>query len=254
MNSLRLGLWYQCVVFRSRPTDVSILIAIPFTTAILLSVVKYADRTDLAGAAVLAPALSSLLSVALSLGGDSITGDRHYGTLDLLLAAPVSFVGYLWGRVSATVVVGLLGFVEAWLIGVGAFGARPVLTHPGWFAACLVATALATVPTAGLIAGLLALGRNGAATQNYLNYPLYVLAGIFTPAALLPGWLHPVSAALYLSWSADLARSCLSTAPLIAPLHRLLVIVGLGVLTFAISAVLLHHIARQLRRTGRAAL
>ncbi|GAA1369397.1 ABC transporter permease [Catellatospora chokoriensis] len=251
VGGFRAGASYQWMLFRAKPSSVGILIGIPFTTAVLLSIVRVAHREDLAGAAVLAPALASLWSVTLELGGQCVVADRGLGMLDLVLAGPASFLRYLWGRVTVTCAIGLIGFGEAWIIGVGAFGARPAIPHPGWFAACLCATALATVPTAALLAGVLALGRSSGAAANFLNYPLYVLGGIFTPVALLPDGVYPISRAFYLSWAADLARACLRPEELSSPASSLTWVLGLGTATAVVGGLLLAGITRRLRRTGR---
>ncbi|HJD81119.1 ABC transporter permease [Kitasatospora aureofaciens] len=255
MSAFRAGVHYQWMLFRARPSEfVGMLVATPFITAVLLSVVHFAQRADLAGAALLAPALASLWSVILFVGGQCIVEDRGQGRLELILTSPTSLLGYLWGRVSASVVIGLAAFGEAWLVGVGVFGARPVVLHPWWFAACLLVTAAATVPMTALLAGVFALGRGGGAAANFLSYPLYVLAGIFTPAALLPDWLHPVSRAFYLSWGADLARSCLNDPTLHQPGLRLAVIAGLGLATAVLGVFLLRRIIDNLRTTGMVSL
>ncbi|GAB3988794.1 hypothetical protein GCM10029978_112120 [Actinoallomurus acanthiterrae] len=245
------GFSYQLRIFLARPSEVGVLVAIPFTTAVFLTVVAVADRHDLVGAALLAPALSGLWSVTLTLGGMSLAGDKGVGMLELLLAAPASFSGYLWGRLTMSTLIGLLAYGEAWGVGIVVFQARPTVYHPMWFAAALFATALGSVSAGAVVAAVIGLSRNAATLPNYMNYPLFVLAGFFTPVSLLPFWLRPLSRCVYLSWGADLTRGSLRPGPLSSAGPQLLAELGLDLVMFPLSALLLARILRNLRTTGR---
>ncbi|NBH08571.1 ABC transporter permease [Amycolatopsis sp. SID8362] len=245
------GFSFQLRLFLSRPSEGGVLVAVPFTTAVFLSVVAVAGRDDLVGAALLAPALYGLWSVTLALGGMSLAGDKSVEMLELLLAAPASFAGYLWGRLTMSALVGLLAYSEAWAVGVGVFQARPIVHHPWWFAAALFVTAVGTISAGALVAAVVGLSRNSRSLPNFMNYPLFVLAGFFTPVALLPDWLKPLSGCIYLSWGADLARASLRAGPQPEMPRMLLAELALTIVMFPLSALLLARIVRTLRTTGR---
>jgi ABC-2 type transport system permease protein len=245
------GFSYGLRLFLARPSETGMLVAIPFTTAVFLTVVAMASRHDLVGAALLASALSGLWSVTVSLGGMSLAGDKGAGMLELLLAAPASFAGYLWGRLTMSTLIALLAYGEAWVVGIVVFQAWPTVYHPVWFAAALLATALGTVSAGAVVAAVVALSSNAAWLPNYMTYPVFVLAGIFTPVAFLPSWLQPLSRCVYLSWGADLARASLRPGPPSSAGTQLLAEVALGVVMFPLSALLLARILRSLRTTGR---
>ncbi|HEY4458800.1 MAG TPA: ABC transporter permease [Pseudonocardiaceae bacterium] len=245
------GFAFQLRLFLSKPSEAGVLVATPFTTAVFLTVVAVADRQDLVGAALLAPALSGLWSVTLTLGGMSLAGDKGVGMLELLVCAPASFASYLWGRLTMSTLIGLIAYGEAWVIGILVFQARPAVYHPMWFAASVFATALGTVSAGALIAAILGLSRNSTMLPNFMNYPLFVLAGFFTPVSLLPFWLQPLARCVYLSWGADLARASLTPGPLSAPATQLFAELGLDILMFPLSAWVFARILHRLRSTGR---
>ncbi|MFE8944826.1 ABC transporter permease [Streptomyces sp. NPDC007856] len=254
MHAVRAGAWFQWMLFRRRMGSVTILLAIPFHVLNFLSVVQLSGRTDLYGAVVLAPALSGIWSVALALGSTTITAERSQGTLELLISSPASVAAYLWGRMLASTAVGLIAFLESWVFALAVVDLRPVIWHPGWFAAVLVATALATVASSAVLAAVAALSRTPEAHQNFLNYPMFVLAGIFTPVAFLPIWLKPVSRLIFLSWGADLFRGTMSPEQLPHPWLQIGAVVFLGGAAFVGGGYLISKIMSRLRSTGRLAV
>jgi ABC-2 type transport system permease protein len=88
------------------------------------------------------------------------------------------------------------------------------------------------------------------AFQNSLNYPFYVLGGVMVPVSFLPGWLEPVSRAVFLSWSADLLRDALAPPAIPYLLPRLAAVLGLGLAGYATGVWLLHRAVDRLRKTG----
>ncbi|MFE3762117.1 ABC transporter permease [Streptomyces sp. NPDC059104] len=251
MRGLRAGFWFQWMTFRARIGSVTILLAIPFYVINFLSIVEVSGRTDLYAAVVLAPALSGIWSVALALGANSITSERGHGTLELIVSSPASVKAYLWGRMLASSAVGLLAFAESWLFAIAVVDLPPVIWHPAWFAAAIVGTAFATVSTSALLAAIAALSRAPDAQQNFLNYPIFVLAGIFTPVALLPVWVHPVSRLIFLSWAADLLRATLSPNAPTNPWLQLGAVITLGAIAFASGGWLISMIMTRLQKTGK---
>jgi len=227
------------------PDSVFPLITTPFFTVIFLAIVRHAGRDDLTDYAVLAPVLIALWWIALFEAGGIITGDRWMGTLEAQVAAPVGFAGVLFGRILVVVLVGLVSFLEvlvvAWLL----FGVTIDVHHPVVFGITLLATAFAMAGTAVVMSGLFVLTRSSATWGNSLSYPFYVLGGVLVPVSFLPGWLEPVSRAVFLSWSADLLRASLDTAPVSSFPFRLGMIVLLGLIGFAGGALLVGRVLRR---------
>src|SRR5699024_12539583 len=88
-------------------------IAAPFRPLILLSMVLYSGRTDLAAYAVVAPTLMTLWSAAFMFAGEMISEDRENGRLELLVASPVSLVLLVFGRLCGAMLVSLPAFLLA---------------------------------------------------------------------------------------------------------------------------------------------
>jgi ABC-2 type transport system permease protein len=232
------------------PSDLFPLALVPFYTVIFLSIMRAAGRNDLLGYAVLAPVLLNLWYMALTLSGDLTARDRFLETIELLVATPTPYALIAVGRVLASTLLSLLGFVEAWLVARLAFGYTIVIQHVVLFVSTILLTTVATVGTAVVLTAIFAVGRTPRMLQNSLNYPVYVLAGILTPVSLLPAWLQIPARLVYLSWAADLMRDCLASAAPANGVQRLMVIALLGAAAFVLGVVLMRRVIDRLRRTG----
>ena len=104
--------------------------------------------------------------------------------------------------------------------------------------------------TAVAFAALFVLTRNAYTFANSASFPFYVLGGVFVPVAILPGWIRPVSSAIFMSWSADLLRASLRTAAIRDFWGRLGVVVAFGIVTFGIARALLVYVLHRMRHTG----
>jgi ABC-2 type transport system permease protein len=250
MRELVAGFLLQVAQFRAAVGRLSVIVAVPFYVLIFLSITRNAGRSDLDLQATLAPFLASMWTLALVLAGDVVAGDKREGTLEPLLASPGSVFRVILGRVTAVGFLGLFCAVETLVVAVLLFGVRPTVAHPGWFALGVLVTCLAMAGTSNIMAGLFVLGRAAVNFQNALNYPFYVLGGVFVPVAFLPGWLRPVSDGVFLSWSSDLLRDSLSAGALVDPGLRVAVIVGLGAAGVAVGWALQAVVLVRIRRTG----
>jgi ABC-2 type transport system permease protein len=106
------------------------------------------------------------------------------------------------------------------------------------------------VGAASIMSAVFVLARTAMLFTNALGYPFYLLGGVLVPAAFLPGWLQPVSRLVFLSWSSDLLRDSLSTAPLHDLAPRAAVIAGLGLLQCGAALVLMRALVRRASLTG----
>jgi ABC-2 type transport system permease protein len=166
------------------------------------------------------------------------------------VAAPTAFPVVLFARVVAVTLVALLAFPEAWLVARFVFGIRLEVHHPGVFAAALGLTVLATSGAGVIMAALFVVARSVRNFQNALTYPVYVLAGVLVPVAVLPDWIEPLSRAVFLSWSADLLRDALTPAAVDLAAPRLAAVAALGAANFAVGYLLLARMLRRVQVTG----
>lgn len=250
MWGIAAGFRLQLVFYRHYPDMLIPLVTTPLFTVIFLMIVRHGGRGDLAGYAVVAPVFMSLWWFALFHGGLVIQTDRWENLIEVVFAAPTSFALIVFGRVLAVTTVGLVSFVEVWVVGRFLLGAPITIHHPGLLAATMLLTAYAMAATALLMAGVFVLSRAAVTFTNSASYPFYVLGGILVPVAFLPGWLQPVSHVVFLSWSADLLRSSLSpAAPRDAGLGLAMVFL-LGCAGLVAGSAMLAKIMRRVRDTG----
>jgi ABC-2 type transport system permease protein len=239
------------LLFYSRRLDMLIpLLTSPLYTVIFTLIVRVGGRQDLVGYSVLAPFYMSLWWFALYCGGWVIQTDRWEGTLESVIATPANFRLLVFGRVAATAVPGLVGFVEVWSFGRYIIGAQLVIHHLLLLLVSLVLTLFAMVCTALLMTALFVLARNAVTFSNSASFPFYVLGGILAPITLLPGWLQPVSKAIFLSWSAELLRDSLDTRTPGGASFALWMLVILSISAFVCAYVLLGHVIAKLRHSG----
>lgn len=246
LAATRMQLWHS----RRKPGDLQALVVTPLSTVIFLAIVGDAQRPDLVGHAVLAPALIGVITMSLITAGDMIDEDRFFGTLEPTVAAPTPLTAVVTGRVLGITLLGQVAFVESWLVAWLAFGEVVTVAHPGVLLATLLAAALGMTATSTFMAALFVVARSARIFQNSLSYPLYALGGVLVPVSLLPGWLEPVARLLYVSWAADLLRDALAPAPVGGAGARLAVVLALSAATFGLGAGLLHRLVDRVRRTG----
>jgi ABC-2 type transport system permease protein len=154
------------------------------------------------------------------------------------------------GRVLAVTTIGLLSFVEVWLVARLLFGVWIEIEHPIAFLLTLAATAFAVSGTAVIMAAVFVLSRTPRTFQNSLSFPFYVLGGVLVPVSFLPDWLEPVSGVIFLSWSAGLLRDSLGETAIDDFAARLGVVVLLGAIGFAVGYGLLARILHRARSEG----
>lgn len=250
MRGLLAGMRLQLAITRQYAESLLPLITAPLYAVIFLMILRNGGRPDLSGYAVIGPVFIALWWYALFQGGLVVQSDRWAETIELHVATPTRYAAVVFGRILTTTGIGLLSFVEVWLIGRYLLRANVTVHHPGVLVVTLLATAFAMAATALLASGLVVYLRSAFSLTNSISYPFYVLGGILVPVALLPGWVQPFSRIVFLSWSADLLRDSLNPAAVAGAAWRVAMIVGLGAAGFLIATHLLTRILRRVRETG----
>jgi ABC-2 type transport system permease protein len=250
IGALRAGFIFQTALLRRSFGEMVALVNAPMMTLVFLAITRNAGRDDLAPYAVLAPALIVLWSISLLIAGELITRERENGSLEGLVATPALFAAVVTGRITAIVLLSLVGFCESWLVAWLVFGVVVPIHHPVVFVAAVLVTACAMAGTASVMSALFVLARSARTFQNSLNYPFYVLGGVMVPVSFLPNWLEPFSRIVFLSWSADLLRDALAPGPVSHVLPRLAAVLVLGLAGYAAGLGLLRRAVDRLRRSG----
>ncbi len=182
--------------------------------------------------------------------GYAIEYERAEGTIGALFLSPASRVAviagyglgsFLWLAPSFAMVVALAL----------ATGARLQVADPLAAAAAVVALLLASLATGFACAGLFVLSRRGNLLANFLQLPIYLLAGFLVPRGRLPGWLRPVSDAIPAGHAVDALRaSLLNGAPLHGILGDLTATLGLAALYGCVGLISLRRVEYAARRAG----
>jgi len=250
LSGFLLGLTFQTRTMTRSVDTYFTLIGAPFSTLILMSMVLYSGRTDLAAYAVVAPTLMTLWSAALMFAGEMISEDRENGRLELLVASPVSLVLLVFGRLCGAMLVSLPAFLLAMGVAGLVFDFWVTVHHPVVFILTALVTAVSTAATATALSALFIAAPGARIVQNTLSMPMFVLAGVMVPVSLFPGWLEGVSRLIYLSWGADLFRDALSPGPVESTAFRLFITLALGGLALALGSFTLVRFVRRARVDG----
>lgn len=250
MHAFRAGFGLELRVIRAAPDALIPLVTAPLFALIFVSIVRESGRPDLQADALMAPVLMTLWWVALQHAGNMITGDRWQALLEPLITTPASLASVLVGRIAALMCMGLVSFFEVWAIGELAFDVPIPFEHPAALVLTLLVTAFATAGTSVAFAAVFVLTRNAYTFTNSLSYPLYLLGGVLVPVAILPGWLHPISSGIFMSWGADLLRASMKPPPIDDLWQRLGMVALLGLISFLAGRAILVYVLRRMRTKG----
>jgi ABC-2 type transport system permease protein len=139
-------------------------------------------------------------------GGYAIEMERGSGTAAALFLSPASRVavilgygvgGLIWG-LPAIAMIAVLALLT---------GARFDVADPPAVAAALVALAMAALASGFALASLFILSRRANMVANFIQQPIYLLAGFAVPRASLPWWLHAPSELLPIAHAVDAVRA-----------------------------------------------
>jgi ABC-2 type transport system permease protein len=250
MKAFRAGVWIQLRFLTAYPDSLIPFLTAPLFTVIFMMIFRHAGRADLTPYAAIAPVFIALWWLTLFNSGWTITIERWNGTLELLVAAPSQLAFVVLGRILTTTLLGMISFVEAWLVARFVFGSSVHVAHVGAFVATAFLTLAAMAGTAVALAALFVLARNAVTFSNSASYPFYVLGGIVVPVSVLPAWLRPLSSVIFLSWSADLLRASMRPGPVHALGFRLAMIAVLGCCGFVAGGIALRLVLKRVRQIG----
>ena len=182
--------------------------------------------------------------------GYAIESERAEGTAAALFLSPASrnavVLGYGIGSfvwlLPSFLVVTALGFTT---------GARLHVTNPLAVGVAILALALGSLACGFAFAGLFVLSRRGNLLANFLQSPIWLLAGFIVPRSSLPKWVQPLSNILPVSHAVDALRASSLAG---AGLHQTLAPILLALATSAafglVGAVGLRRVEDAAKRSG----
>jgi ABC-type multidrug transport system permease subunit len=138
--------------------------------------------------------------------GYALEAERYEGTSAALFLSPVSRVGVIAGYGIGSFLWLLPSFIVVIVLGF-ATGARLDVGSPVAFAAAIFMLFAVSLATGFAFASLFVLSRRANVMANFLQAPIFLLAGFQVARTSLPGWLHPLSDAIPASHATDALRA-----------------------------------------------
>jgi ABC-2 type transport system permease protein len=139
-------------------------------------------------------------------GGGAIAWQRWQGTLEYCIAVPPPFIWVVLPLTIATATIGLYSLTATLVWGWLFFDVPFELAHPAWFFVALPISVLSLGLLGLVLASTFVLYRHANALSNLLEYPIWLVTGLLTGLALLPGWTRPLSWALAPTWGVKALR------------------------------------------------
>lgn len=182
--------------------------------------------------------------------GNAIQSEVYEGTIRSVIAAPGRISAVITGHGIGSIVFGLPAIVVSVAVGIG-FGADFDIRHPLAAAVSLVAVYACCLCIGLAFGGLFVLTRQSNAMSNFLQAPIYLLAGFFVPRSALPEWLQRVSDVLPIAHAIDALRAtALTGASLSDVADELGAAAGTSVLFLLAGLWGLHRLDDVVRRRG----
>ena len=226
------------------------LLTIPVASLVSLAILQQAGRPNLAGYALVAAVLMSIGQMGFFVGSEILANEREGQTLELIVASPTEYYVPLLARITILSALGILGFLESWLIARLVFGIPVWIYHPWIMGVTLLLTIFAASVTSLITSTVYCFGKTTRTYQNALAGPLYLLSGVLVPVTFLPGFVRPISRLIFLSWSADLLRDSLAPTAPEGVAFRFAAIFALGLIGAAVGWRLFSRMLDHLRREG----
>ncbi len=181
---------------------------------------------------------------AASTGPFIIPLERRLGTYDRLLAAPMSLLSLLLGKIAVGAFFAIAVSLVSLVVGVAIFGATVV--SPGFLVAGVIIGSF-SFSTLGLIFGSIPTRNPGDVQMpsTLLRWGLLFISGIFVPLTEMGAVARTVAYLSPLTYAQDLMNHAVLNAGLFNPWLDVIVLL-LGCVVFLIPSLLMHRRSRRL--------
>jgi ABC-2 type transport system permease protein len=150
--------------------------------------------------ASLGSAVAGIWSMAAIDASGAIQRQRWWGTLELLVGAPVAFAHVLLPMAIAIASAGVYCLATTLVWGRLVYGIPLPLAHPVAFVLAVPVTIAAVGVLGFALCMVLVRFRSASHIGNSLEYPVWLASGLLFPIAVLPEWSRPLSWALAPTW------------------------------------------------------
>ena len=182
--------------------------------------------------------------------GFALQWDAFEGTLPSVLASPASRIAVVLGYGLGDLVLSVPAVLVTLAIGLG-YGAEFDIASP-LLASLMIGMVFASALAIGVAcSGLFILSRNANPLANFLQTPVYILAGFYFPRSVLPDWLVWVGGALPITHALTALRaSMLEGAGWNDVGGDVAVALATSTLFLLVGVWSLRRVDHELRRTG----
>lgn len=182
--------------------------------------------------------------------GFALQSDAYQGTLPSILASPGNRMAVVLGYGLGDFVLSAPAVIVTLVVGLG-FGATFDIANPLLALVALTVVFMSALAIGVACSGLFVLSRNANPLANFLQTPIWILAGFYFPRSVLPDWMEPIGAVLPITHALEALRaSMLRGAGWIELADEL----GIAVLASGAFLLLgvwsLRRVDHELRRTG----
>lgn len=138
--------------------------------------------------------------------GFGLQMEAHRGTLGPVFVSPASRMAVVTGYGLGSFAFSLPSVICLLVVGVG-FGARFDIGSPMLAIVSLIGIYVSALCIGIACGGLFILSRQANSLANFLQAPIYILAGFYFPRSVLPDWIEPIATILPIAHAVDALRA-----------------------------------------------
>jgi len=182
--------------------------------------------------------------------GFGLSMEAHAGTLGPIYASPTSRLAIVTGYGVGNFVWSLPSMASLLVVGL-AFGAEFQIASVVLAIVAIALVYLSALSIGIACGGLFILSRQANSLANFLQTPIYLLAGFYFPRSVLPDWLEPVGAVLPIAHAVDALRAAtLASAGWWEVAPDLAATIGGCAVFVAIGILSMRRVEHAVRRSG----
>jgi len=182
--------------------------------------------------------------------GFGLSMEAHAGTLGPIYASPASRLAIVTGYGVGNFVWSLPSMASLLVVGL-AFGAEFQIASVVLAIVAIALVYLSALSIGIACGGLFILSRQANSLANFLQTPIYLLAGFYFPRSVLPDWLEPVGAVLPIAHAVDALRAAtLASAGWWEVAPDLAATIGGCAVFVAIGILSMRRVEHAVRRSG----
>jgi ABC-2 type transport system permease protein len=182
--------------------------------------------------------------------GNALQAETYQGTISAVLVAPQRISAVILGHGVGSMLFNLPALLVCVVTGYG-FGADVRIDDPLAAIISLLSLYLCCLCIGLGFGGVFILSRQSNALSNFLQGPIYLLAGFYVPRSALPGWLQSVSDVLPIAHAVEALRTTVLAGGSLSDVTPALVATAVTSVAFLLVGVVgLNRLDEVVRRRG----